>query len=225
MDNADFEAKISSLLQRVRTHLEGAPGCHDFDHTLRVLRNAESLASETPGADLRIVRLAALLHDLARPEEMRLQGRACHARLGAAMIPEFVADCDFPPVLVAAVAEAVRTHRYRDDARPRTVEGKIVYDADKLDSLGAVGVGRAFLFAGRAGARLHNTAQEALASPPYSREDTAYREYLVKLRKLPAAMLTEAGRAAAAERVVFMKEFFRRLHLECGQTPSWEEEK
>ena len=140
-----------------------------------MLRNAETLAADTPGADLRVVRLAALLHDLARPEEMRLQGGACHARLGAAMIPEFVADCGFPPELVAAVAEAVRTHRYRDDARPQTVEGEIVYDADKLDSLGAVGIGRAFLFAGRAGARLHNTAREALSSPPYSREDTAYR--------------------------------------------------
>ncbi len=224
MDNADFEIKFSTLRRRVQAHLDAAPGCHDFDHTLRVLRNAETLAADTPGADLRVVRLAALLHDLARPEEIRLRGKACHARLGAAMIPEFVADCGFPPELVAAVAEAVRTHRYRDDARPRTVEGAIVYDADKLDSLGAVGIGRAFLFAGRAGARLHNSAQEALSSPPYSREDTAYREYLVKLRKLPAAMLTDSGRATAAARAAFMDEFFRRLHQECGQTPSSEEE-
>ena len=78
------------------------------------------------------------------------------------------------------------------------------------------GIGRAFLFAGRSGAKLHNTCAAALASEEYSEEDTAYREYLVKLRHLPQAMLTEPGRKIAMERIGFMREFFIRMNQESG---------
>ncbi len=216
MNAAEFEERFSSVAQQVKAKLDDASGCHDFDHTSRVLANAERLANELPQADRRIVRLAALLHDFARPEEMASKGEVCHAELGAALLAPLLADAGFDSKTIQTVSEAVRTHRYRDNCAPVTLEGKIVYDADKLDSLGAVGVGRAFLFAGREHARLHNTAEEALSSPPYSREDSAYREYLVKLRHLPDAMLTGPGRLIARSRAAFMEEFFRRLNEETG---------
>ncbi|MPN27175.1 putative protein YedJ [bioreactor metagenome] len=129
-------------------------------------------------------------------------------------------EAGFDDVLTGQVSAAVLTHRYRARRMPATQEARIVYDADKLDSLGAVGIGRAFLFAGRVGARLHNTEAEAVNSPAYSREDTAYREYLVKLRKLPDGMLTDPGKAIARERAAFMDEFFRRLNAETGTNPA-----
>jgi uncharacterized protein len=61
---------------------------------------------------------------------------------------------------------------------------------------------------------VHNTPEEALQSEPYSQEDTAYREYLVKLRYLPDAMLTPAGRALGVERLKFMETFFEQLNKE-----------
>jgi uncharacterized protein len=94
------------------------------------------------------------------------------------------------------------------------LEEQIIYDADKLDSIGAVGIGRAFHFAGREGAKLHNSAEAALNSAAYSREDSAYREYLVKLRHIPERMLTVAGRELAIERAAFMDQFFQRLNHE-----------
>ena len=78
----------------------------------------------------------------------------------------------------------------------------------------AYGIGRAFLFAGKCGARLHNTRDEALNSPAYSLQDTAYREYLVKLSKLPEVMQTVPGARIAVERAKFMSEFFSRLDEE-----------
>jgi len=217
MDDSIFHEKFAGLIERVRRHFENAPNCHDFDHTLRVLRNAELLAAELPEASLPVVRLAALLHDVARAEEIAGKGRMkCHAERGAELVPEFLADFGLPPAMVGHVAAAVRTHRYRDDAEPATLEAEIVYDADKLDSLGAVGIGRSFLFAGREGARLHNRAEEALAAPEYSREDTAYREYLVKLSKLPAAMRTKPGRRMAEKRAELMHDFFQQLNRETG---------
>ena len=71
------------VFDRVRRELGDAPGCHDFAHTLRVLKNAERIAAEEPGCDPDAVRFGALLHDVARPEELASGGKLCHAALGA----------------------------------------------------------------------------------------------------------------------------------------------
>ena len=212
----DYVSAFASVRREVIRRLGTRPGCHDFEHTERVLANALRLAAATPEADISVIRFAALLHDAARPEEEASRGRRCHAELGAQLAVEILgAYPELPPEFVAAVADAVRTHRWRGrQARPATVEARILFDADKLDSLGAVGIGRAFLFAGACGARLHNREEEALAGQAYGPEDTAFREYLVKLRKLPGQMLTEAGKTEAGERAAFMAEFFRRLDRE-----------
>ena len=74
-----------SVFEQVRSLLKNSDGCHDFDHTLRVLKNARMLAEEENCADTEIlmIELAALLHDCARPEEFASEGKICHARLGA----------------------------------------------------------------------------------------------------------------------------------------------
>ena len=176
---------------------------------LRVVARARRLVPQR----VRDRYLAAVLHDVARPEEKACR-KVCHAARGAEIAAEILEDLHVEKTFADRIVAAVRTHRYRDDNAPQTLEEKIVYDADKLDSLGAAGIGRAFLFAGKFGARLHNTEQEALNSEAYSKEDTAYREYLVKLRYLPDAMLTAPGKRIASERISFMREFFDRLNQE-----------
>ena len=217
----DCGTLFDTVYGKVRSILENAPGCHDFDHTLRVLRNARMIADgELDRNSTRsrfAVELAALLHDCARPEEMESQGKICHAEAGAVKSETILRSCGCTDEdLIRIVSECVKRHRYRGKNAPVSLIDKIVYDADKLDSIGAVGVGRAFHFAGRAGARLHNTAVEALSGEEYSREDSAYREYLVKLRNVPGRMLTETGRTAGEDRAVFMHGFFRRLKQETG---------
>ncbi len=217
MNIQKFEKKFASLSARLQEKLKKAPGCHDYDHTRRVLRNAIALVDLLPEADLDVVRMAALLHDVARPEELSEKGSRCHAKLGASMAAEWLREeGGFEEEFIGAVAAAIRTHRYRGNRLPLTLEAEIVYDADKLDSLGAVGLGRAFLFAGREGARLHNSAEEALAGCAYGPEDTAYREYLVKLRHLPEAMRTTPAKEIARERLAYMKSFFERLTQEAN---------
>lgn len=210
-DASLFEAVRS----RVGTILADEEGCHDLDHTLRVLHNARMLAAEEKcsGPELEMIELAALLHDCARPEEFGSGGRLCHAELGAVKAEKILRELGCSDEeLIRTVCDAVRCHRFRGKARPQTAVARILHDADKLDSIGAVGIGRAFHFAGKLGARLHNTEAEALGSPAYGREDTAYREYLVKLRLVPGRMTTDAGRRHASERAEFMHEFFRRMN-------------
>ena len=92
-----------------------------------------------------------------------------------------------------------------------TPEARVLFDADKLDAIGAVGVARAFLFAGEVGARLHNAEETIEETESYSVEDTGYREFKVKLSKIRDRMLTAEGRRLAEERHVTMVEFFKRF--------------
>ena len=212
---------FQNVYGRVRSILEFAPGCHDFDHTIRVLNNAREIArgeleAEDEGSFL-AVELGAVLHDVARPEELESGGGICHAEAGAPKAAGILRECGCSDeTLIRIVSESVKRHRFRGKNAPVSLVDKIVYDADKLDSIGAVGIGRSFHFAGRVGARLHNTEQEALSGKEYGREDSAYREYLVKLRYVPERMLTDTGRALARERAEFMHEFFRRMNRESG---------
>ncbi|MCI5224512.1 MAG: phosphohydrolase, partial [Candidatus Electrothrix sp. AR4] len=91
---------------------------------------------------------------------------------------------------------------------------KIIFDADKLDSIGAIGIGRAFLFAGQIGARLHNAEIDPAQTDSYSTEDTAYREFQVKMSKVRDQMLTPVGQGLALRRHEFMETFFVELHRE-----------
>lgn len=209
-----YQNAFNALSVKLRALLLDSGAGHDYDHTLRVMKNARLLLPEEPDADEETVSFAALLHDCARPEEHASKGKVCHALRGAEIAFELLQQEGLPLEFCKAVSEAVRTHRYRDGIKPCTPEGKVLFDADKLDSLGAVGLGRAFLFAGACGARVHNTAEEALAGEPYGVEDTAYREYLVKLRHLPDAMLTPAGRRLGKKRLEFMTAFFEELDAE-----------
>lgn len=211
--------KLESLTAKVKSRLESAPGCHDWEHTARVWHNAKIIASgesaDTP-LDMLVVEAAAILHDIARPEELKANGKVCHAENGAKIAEKLLTECGFSnQKQINNIVECVRRHRFRGNAEaPETIEQKIIYDADKLDSIGAVGVGRAIHFSGRIGSSLHNTEQEALASEAYGDGDSAYREYLVKLRHIPEKMLTVTGRKLAVGRAEYMHDFFDRLNAE-----------
>jgi uncharacterized protein len=193
---------------------DGMGGCHGPDHTERVHKTALHIG-RLMGARLDVLSGAALLHDIGRRYETLEQGRICHAEKGAELARDILTKLDFDPATIDAIVHCIEAHRYRGDKVPRTLEAKILYDADKLDSIGAVGIGRAFLFAGQTGARLHNESDvDILACKPYSREDTAYREFKFKMSKIKDRMLTPEGKRLADERHHFMEVFFERLERE-----------
>jgi uncharacterized protein len=187
---------------------------HGWDHTERVLAMAEHIASTEKDADPFIVIASAILHDIARIDEVESTGSRCHAELGSEMAYEFLTENGLDAARADVVRRCILSHRYRNDHEPDTIEAKILYDADKLDSAGAIGVGRAFLFSGEVGARLHNPDIDVNLTKAYSKEDTAYREYLVKMRYIHERMLTAEGKRIAADRHRFMTDFFIRLQDE-----------
>ena len=190
-----------------------ARGSHDWDHTQRVYNLCMHIG-QVEGADLEVLKIAAYLHDVGRSHEDASRGGICHAQKGAEMARELLAAYPVSETQRVNIIHAIRSHRFRGNHQPETLEAKVLFDADKLDAIGAVGIGRAFLFAGEVGAKLHNPCIQLEDTRPYTEEDTGYREYKLKLSKIKDRMLTGEGRRLAEERHAFMKTFFQRFTQE-----------
>lgn len=209
---------LTAVQERARPYFANARGSHDWSHTERVYRLSLQLAAGL-GADLQIAGSAALLHDIGRQEQDESKGEICHAEAGTRLARTILQDLGLDEESVGRVLHCIETHRFRGDKTPSTLEAKILFDADKLDSIGAIGIGRAFQFAGEVGARLHNSGTVLNGTRSYSREDTAYREFTLKLCKIKDRMLTAEGARMAEQRHRFMVEFFARLDAEVtGET-------
>ena len=212
MANKDAELLTALRTISARYCLEEG-GSHGPDHSERVLHTAMNIGRRM-GARLDIITPAALLHDIGRKQESRTKGEVCHAELGAQMAEPLLRDLGYSKSDRAAICHCIHAHRFRSNIAPKTVEAEILFDADKLDSIGAIGIGRAFLFAGQIGARLHNAEIDPAHTETYSTEDTAYREFQVKMSKVREQMLTSFGRQIAERRHIFMESFFNELHRE-----------
>lgn len=210
-----FMRTIDEIRSFARQALEGHRGSHAWDHTRRVYRLCLRIGKKE-GADLEVLKIAALLHDIGRNHQDENQGSVCHARNGAEMAQELLRGYPLPQDKIDNIIHSIRSHRFRGDCSPGTLEARVLFDADKLDAIGAIGIGRAFLFAGEVGARLHNEDIDPEEAEPYSRDDTGFREYKVKLSKIKDRMLTPEGRRLALARHEFMEIFFDRFIEENG---------
>jgi len=188
-------------------------GSHSWEHTLRVFRLCERIGKKE-GADMAVVLIAACLHDIGRCYQDASNGRICHAELGAELAGPLIEPLDLSNHQKENILDCIRCHRFRGQTRPRTIEAQVLFDADKLDAIGAVGIARAFQFAGEVGARLHNSHLNIENTQAYSEEDTGYREFRVKLSKIHQGILTTAGKRLAADRHAYMCAFFDRFLAE-----------
>jgi uncharacterized protein len=202
--------RIRRIEAQARALMKDALPSHGWDHVERVRKLARRIA-RAEGADEAIVDLAAILHDTGRKEEDESRGKICHAEVSEGHARRILGAEGYDGETIERVCACILTHRFRKNRPPGSIEAKALFDADKLDAIGAVGVARAFLFAGEVGARLHNPEIEIDPAGAYGIEDSAWREFQVKLRFLRDRMLTGEGRRIADRRHAYMEEFFRLL--------------
>jgi uncharacterized protein len=213
---------------------------HGFDHILRVYAIAERLAA-SEGADLEIVRAAALLHDadsgasavgdqrIAEAESPMLAGdpspqisdpvkRSSHHHSSASFARLILRQEGWPDERIAAVQHCIRAHRFRDDSeQPQTLEAQVLFDADKLDAIGAIGVARAVAFAARDGQPAYaEPSQRFLATGQLEPGEahSSYHEFVFKLARLKERLYTPTARRIAEERHRLMVDFYQRLAAE-----------
>jgi uncharacterized protein len=188
---------------------------HGFNHILRVYHMAVRLA-HAEGADLEIVRAAALLHDAEGPGvgETRLE----HQHASAIFAGKILKDEGWPAERIAAVQHCIRAHRFRDPSeQPQSIEAKVLFDADKLDAIGAIGAVRAIAYAVLAEQDLYAQPSEQFidtGEKEPSEPHTPYHEYIFKLSKIKDCLFTQTGRTIAEKRHLYLEEFFEQLQAE-----------
>ncbi|WP_202319777.1 HD domain-containing protein [Archaeoglobus neptunius] len=164
---------------------------HDEGHVERVMKLAEFIARRE-GADLEVVLTAARLHDIARDAEN-------HAVESAKKAREILKGRDYK--FVSSVVHAIEAHSFSSGIEPRTLEAKVLSDADKLDAMGAIGVARAFLYSGERGRSIHDTL----------------KHFEEKLLRLKDQLYTDTAREIAEDRHRFLELFYARIKRELDE--------
>lgn len=207
-------------IEEARTWYTQADPVHDFAHVLRVYHMAERLA-EAEGADLGIVRAAALLHD-AQGSAPGGEGdeRASHHHFSAEFAASVLASEGWEPERIAAVQHCIRSHRFRDRSEPpETLEARVLFDADKLDVIGAIGAARTIAYAVLDGQPVYSEPSahflqtgEKEPGEPHS----SYHEFIFKLSKIKDRLFTPTARRLAAERHKVLLAFYEELKAEMA---------
>jgi uncharacterized protein len=194
---------------------------HDLDHVMRVYHLCLILAGQRDDVDTEVLIPAVLLHDIARAKEDEdNSGEIDHAVLGAEMAEKILQDLNYDPDLRQEITHCILVHRFRTGHQPESIEAKILFDADKLDIIGATGIARSFMLAGQHGERLYHevSVEEYLKENigengriKDASKHTTNLEFELKLRKIPDRLYTEEAKAIARKRIRFMELFFKTL--------------
>ena len=200
-----YEKLAAKLLPHAVQHDDGA---HDAAHLQRVWKNATAIQA-LEGGDPEILVAAVLLHDCVAVEKDSPQ-RALASWLAAEKASRLLAKQDWPQPRIAAVAHAIESHSYSGGIKPESLEAKILQDADRLDSMGFVGVARCFYTAGRMGSALYNP------DPDHRLDDRRYAldHFYTKLLKLSGSFQTATGQRLAAERDARLRQFLENFQAE-----------
>ncbi len=188
---------------------------HDKEHVYRVLYTALDIAQAEENVNYDVLIAAALLHDIGRQAQIE-NSSLCHAMVGADMAQTFLIRCGYDNDFVEAVAQCIRSHRFRKDRPPQSLEAKILFDADKLDVTGAMGAARTLLYAGKLSGPLYNFAADGTVSDG-TNDTTAsfFQEYKFKLERLYDRFFTARAQELAMERQAAARDFYEALLKEA----------
>ena len=189
---------------------------HDKEHIYRVLFNALQIAQREAQVDHDVLIAACLLHDIGRKEQFA-DPSLCHAMVGAEKAYDFLVRQGFGQVFAEQVRHCIQTHRFRKALQPQTVEAKILFDADKLDVTGAIGIARTLMYKADMAEPLYHVLPDGKISD--GTEDLGssfFREYKFKLEKMYDRFYTAAGEEMACQRQKIAADFYESLYREVN---------
>lgn len=214
--------KYKTILELVEKELSCS--AHNLDHVMRVYELTLHLAKSEKDVDFDILIPATLLHDIARVKESAdLTGTIDHAILGSELASDILKNMNYEDDKIEKIKHCILTHRYRTGNEPQSTEAKILFDADKLDAIGAIGIVRSFMLAGQHGQKIElvddieeyikeNSAENGRLKDMSKHSPIV--EYHIKLKKIPDKLYTEKARELGKERIKVMESFFDNLTKE-----------
>lgn len=191
-------------------------GAHDSEHIYRVLNYALDIA-EKHTVDTDVLTAAVLLHDIGRGAQFR-NPALDHAAVGSEMAYDFLIKSGWDADKAEHVKKCISTHRYRKNSGPESTEAKILFDADKLDVTGAVGIARTLAYIGIVGEPLYSVADDGQILD--GTKDTApsfFQEYNFKLKHIYDGFYTARAKEIAAERKETAQLFYEALLKEVEE--------
>jgi uncharacterized protein len=206
---------VEQLMRTVQLLLHNQSPAHDFQHVLRVYKNAEIISKQEKSVDLDVVLAAALLHDLVvypKGSTKTINSADDSAEIAKKILLEYK---NYPAEKIEKVADAIKTHSYSKKLVPQSLEGKILQDADRLDAIGAIGIARTFSVGGSENRSLYNPI-DPFCKSERQLDDTQWTldHIKKKLMILKNSMHTKTAKKIAEERTEFIELFLNQLQKE-----------
>lgn len=173
---------------------------HDQEHIYRVLYLSLDIAKYEINVDIHILIASCLLHDIGREEQFK-NPALCHAKIGGEMAYNYLIENGWDIVKAEHVKACITTHRYRSDSQPKSIEAKIIFDSDKLDVTGTLGIARSLLYKGKVSEPLYSVDVNGNVLDGTGNESPSFfYEYNYKLKNLYNKFYTQRGQEIAKER-------------------------
>lgn len=204
--------------ERLETYMRAcmSDSAHDTEHIYRVLYNALEIAKTELSVDYDVLIAACLLHDIGRKEQFA-DPKICHAAAGSEKAFRFLTENGFGEDFAEKVRHCILTHRFRKAMQPQTIEAKILFDADKLDVTGAIGIARSLMYkADMAEPLYHVLPGGKIADGTEDLGPSFFREYKFKLEKLYDKFYTARGAELARDRQKIAADFYESLYREVN---------
>lgn len=216
--------KIKEIAEKELTNCSA----HDIDHVLRVYNLALTIAENETDVDLEVLQAAVLLHDIGGAKEANdPTGNTDHAIVSMEMAKPILEKLGFLPEKISHIQDCILSHRYRTDNKPKTIEAKILFDADKLDGAGAVGLARGFAWVGKHKAKIYKTvanleeyAQDNLVGGKFNgrikdkSKHSAQIQWELKEKHLLEKLYTATAKKIGAGRIAYAEQYLDRLEKE-----------
>jgi len=208
MNHAELQENLLEFISRDAA----ADSAHDLSHIKRVVKTTLYL-TDIESANIDVTLPAAWLHDcVAVAKDSPLRSQA--SRMAAEAATAYLARIDYPESLLPEIAHAIEAHSFSAGIPCRTLEAKVVQDADRMDALGAIGIARCLAVGGRFNLPLFHPEDPFCENREPDERSWAIDHFYTKLLKLPATMQTQAGRAEAERRAGLMRQYLKDLSEE-----------
>ena len=204
--------QLEKLKAEIKRKTIQSDSAHDFDHIMRVLKNALKIARKEKG-DIRIITAAVLLHDIV--SYPKSDPRSKNSSLESAKKSRRILKAyGFHDKEIQIISDAIRDHSFSRGAIPQTLEGKILQDADRLDAIGAIGIARVFSVGGTENRPFYNKEDPFCKKRSPDDKNWTLDHFYKKLLLLEKKMNTKTGKLEARKRVKIMKKFLSELEQE-----------
>jgi uncharacterized protein len=203
---------LKKLEKAIRKKLEENDPAHDYDHIMRVLKNAKKIAKKED-VNMKVITAAVLLHDVISYPKSDPRSKKSSIESAKAS-RKILKNYRFTQIQIDTIADAIRDHSFSRGVTPSTIEGKILQDADRLDALGAIGIARTFSVGGAENRPFYYSKDPFCKRRFPDDKSWTVDHFYKKLLLLEKTMNTNTGRAEARKRISMMKKFLDQLKKE-----------